>query len=75
MYSTPDVFPLTPVVNRSCNIECCVNRMLQILQNMMVTQGLALEPSMLSIKKDYYTRSAYIDLGMGQNFQNYSTPS
>ena len=42
----PDVFSLTPVVNKSCNIQCCVNKMLQIIQNMMVSQGLELELSM-----------------------------
>ena len=35
----PDVFPLTSMVNKSRNIECCVNNMLQIIQNMMVSQG------------------------------------
>ena len=39
----PDVFPLTSVVNKSCNIECRVNNMLQIIQNMMVSQDLGLE--------------------------------
>ena len=28
----PDVFPLPPIENKSCNIECCVNEMLQIVQ-------------------------------------------
>ena len=42
----PDVFPLTPIVNKSCKIECCVNKMLKIIQNMMVSQGLELELSM-----------------------------
>ena len=41
----PDVFPLTPIVNKSCNIECFVNIMLQIIQNIMVSQGLELEIS------------------------------
>ena len=34
-----DVFPLTSIVNKSCDAECCVNNMLQIIQNMMVSQG------------------------------------
>ena len=34
-----DIFPLTPIVNKVCNIECSVNNMLQIIQNMMVSQG------------------------------------
>ena len=42
----PDVFLLTPIVNKSCNIECCVNKMLQIIKNMMFCQGLELELSM-----------------------------
>ena len=42
----PDIFPMTSIVNESCNIECCVNSMLQIIQNMMVSQGLELELSM-----------------------------
>ena len=41
----PDVFLSTPVVNKSCNIDCCVNNMLQIIQNMMVSEGLGLELS------------------------------
>ena len=47
-YSTrpPDVFPLTPIVKKSCKSECCVNEMLQIIKNMMVSQGLELELSM-----------------------------
>ena len=39
----PDVFPLIPIVNKSCNFECCVNNMLQITQNMMVSQCTELE--------------------------------
>ena len=37
----PDVFPVTSTVSKLCNIECCVNKMLQIIQNMniMVSQG------------------------------------
>ena len=31
---------LTPIVNKSCNYECCANNMLQIIQNMMFSQGL-----------------------------------
>ena len=42
----PDVFPFTPIVNKSRNIECCVNNMLQIIQNMMFSQSLELELSM-----------------------------
>ena len=39
----PEFFPLTSVVNKSCNYKCCVNNMLQIIQNMMVSEGLELE--------------------------------
>ena len=42
----PDVFPLIPIVNKSCNIECYVNNMLKIIQNMMVSQCSELELSM-----------------------------
>ena len=35
MYLTPDVFPLTSIVNKSCKIECCVNSMFPINQNMI----------------------------------------
>ena len=41
-----DVFILTPIVNESCNTQCCVNNMHQIIQNMMFPQGLELELSM-----------------------------
>ena len=42
----PDTFPLTVTVNKSCNTECCVNKMLQIIQNMMIPLALELELSM-----------------------------
>ena len=44
-FNPPDVLLLTPIVNKSCKIECCVNNMLQIIQNMMFSQGLELELS------------------------------
>ena len=44
-FNPPDVFTLPPIVNKSCNIECCVDNMLQIIQNMMVSQVLELELS------------------------------
>ena len=48
-YSTPPAFfPLTSIVNKSRKIECCINSMLPINQNMIVSQGLEL---MLSIFK------------------------
>ena len=36
VYNPPDIFPLIPIVNESCNIEHCVN-------NMMVSQCSELE--------------------------------
>ena len=32
-----DVFPLNPIVNKSHNIECCGNKMTQIVANMIVS--------------------------------------
>ena len=46
VFNPPDIFPLIPIVNKLCNIERCVNNMLQIIQNMMVSQGSELELSM-----------------------------
>ena len=43
VFNPPDVFPLIPIVNKSCNIERFVKDMLQIIQNKMVSQGLELE--------------------------------
>ena len=34
----PDIFPLIPIINKSCNIGRCVNNMLRIIQNMIVSQ-------------------------------------
>ena len=42
VFNPPCIFPLTSIVNKSCNIECCVNNMFQINQNMIVSQGLEL---------------------------------
>ena len=44
-YNPLDVFPLIPMANKSCNIDRCVNNMLQIIQNMMVSQCSELELS------------------------------
>ena len=46
VFNPPDVLPLIPIVNKTCNIERCVNNMLQIIQNMMVSQCSKLELSM-----------------------------
>ena len=56
-----DVFPLTSIVNKSCNIECCVNNMLKIIQTMMVSEGLELELSM-------FIRPASLGLGTGPKY-------
>ena len=42
----PDVFPLTPIVNKSCKIEYCFNKILQIFQDTVFSQSLELELSM-----------------------------
>ena len=44
-YSTPLAFPYDSIVNKSCNIECCAYKMLQIIQNIMLSQGLEFELS------------------------------
>ena len=46
VFNSPDIFPLIDIVNKSCNIEHCVNNVLQIIQNKMVSEGLELELSM-----------------------------
>ena len=45
-YSTPDILPLIPIVSKSCNIERCVDNILQIIQNMKVSKCSELELSM-----------------------------
>ena len=45
-YSTLLAFPYDFYRNRLCNIDCCVNSMRPINQNMIVSQGLELELSM-----------------------------
>ena len=42
--------------------------MLEIIQNMMVSQGLELELSMFRTKKDYNIRSTSLGLGTGPKF-------
>ena len=46
VFNPHDIFPLIPIVNNLCNIECCVYNILQIFQNKMVSHGLELELSM-----------------------------
>ena len=43
VFIPPDVFPLIPIVDKLCHIEYCVISMLQIIQNMLVSQGSELE--------------------------------
>ena len=38
--------PFNPIVNKSCQIECCGNKMHQIVQNMILSQGLELKLSL-----------------------------
>ena len=40
LFNPPDIFPLTSIVNKSCNIERCVKSMRPIFQNKIVSQGL-----------------------------------
>ena len=46
-FRTPRFFPLNPIVNKSCKIECCGNKMNQIIQNTILSQGLELKLSPL----------------------------
>ena len=48
VFNPRDVFPFTPIVNKLRNIDCCINIMLQIIKNMMFSQGLKLELSMFN---------------------------
>ena len=74
VFNPPDVFPLIPIVNKSWNIERCVNNMLQIIQNMMVSQCSELELSVFrGTTLSGQHPSIYVWV---QNFQKYtySTP-
>ena len=44
---TPRVFPLNPIVNKSCKIGCCGNKMYQIIQNMTLSQSLEFKSNLL----------------------------
>ena len=68
----PLAFPITSIVNKSCNIDCCVNSMLPINQNMIVSQGLELILSMFR-RTTMSGKHPLIQVWV-QNFQNYSTP-
>ena len=70
----PDVFPLISIVNKSCNIEQCVNNMLQvqIIHNMMVSQCSEFELSMFrgtTLSGQHPLIYVWV-----QNLQKYSTP-
>ena len=72
VFNPPDVFPVIPIVNKLCNIERCVNNMLQIIQNMMVSQCSELELSMFrgtTLSGQHPLIYIWI-----QNLQKYSTP-
>ena len=43
----PDFLPLDPLVNKSCNIERCGNKMHQLVENMMLSQYLEFKLSLL----------------------------
>ena len=45
-FRTPRVFPLSSIVNKSCKIERCGNKMHQIVQKMILTRGLELKLSL-----------------------------
>ena len=70
----PDIFPLTPTVNKLCNIECCVNKMRQIIQNIMVSQGLELELNMFGRTTTSGRHPLVKLLVQFFFFNNYSTP-
>ena len=42
LFNPPCVFPMISIVNKSCNIECCVNKMFRINKKMIVSRGLEL---------------------------------
>ena len=44
---SPKLSPLNPIVNKSCNIELCFNKMHQIVPNMMASQYLQLKLNLL----------------------------
>ena len=46
-FRTPRVCPLNAIVNKSCKIECCGNKMHQIIQNMILSWSLELKLSLL----------------------------
>ena len=57
----PQTFTHWLIVNKSCKVECCVNKMLQIFQNMF-SQGLELELSMFRYRASTAPYFSYFSL-------------
>ena len=57
-----EISPLNPIVEKSCNIECCSNKMHLIVANVIVSKN---DMSTKSIEKDNYVRFASFILDMG----------
>ena len=71
LFNPPCGYPMISIVNKSCNIESCVN-MLQIIPNMTVSQGSELELSMFrgsTLSGQHPLIYVWV-----QNLQKYSTP-
>ena len=47
VWAFSNFFPLNPTVNKLCKIECCGNKVHQIIKDMMLSQGLELKLSLL----------------------------
>ena len=63
---------LISIVNKLCNIECCVNNMFWINKKIIVSQGLELTLSVFrgtTISDQHPLTQVWV-----QNFQNYSAP-
>ena len=58
------VFPLNPIVNKSCNIECCGNKMHQIVANMNVDILICTTQTKSDVKDNYIRLASFI-LDMG----------
>ena len=72
VFNPPDIFPLIPIVNKSCNIERCVKNMLQIFQNMMVSQYS--KPELNMFRGTTLSDKHLLIYVWVQNLQKYSTP-
>ena len=58
-FRTPRLCQLNPIVNKSCNLECCSNKMHRTIANIYKTNFAV---------KDKYIRLAYFILDMGNDF-------